>query len=96
MLTSALSSLARIYSRTKFVQIRAGSIGFGSGSTKASIISTQDDSIDEEDADEVAEDIVPTLLIYKAGKLVANLVRVDLEAAWGDGSESAIRDLLKG
>lgn len=104
MLTSALSSLARIYSKTKLIQVRAGSIGFG-GSGSANAGCTQNCSSDpntdsernaqeEAEADESAEDVVPTLLIYRAGKVVANLVRVDLEPVWGDGSERSITELL--
>jgi hypothetical protein len=74
-----------MHTDTKFVQIRAGSIGFGCEGK---------DDLDTFDADEEAEEVVPTLLVYKAGSLVANLVRVDLEEGWEDGSERSIRNIL--
>lgn len=40
-------------------------------------------------------DVLPTLLIYQQGELVGNLVRVDLEEGWEDGSERAVEALLK-
>lgn len=109
MLTSALASLARIYTKTKFIQVRAGTIGFGSGGRASgtnsldstlvdtmSLASTDAQSIDTIDADDRAEDLVPTLLVYRAGKVIANLVRVDLESGWQDGSERAITEVLEG
>ena len=44
--------------------------------------------------DEQAADVVPTLLVYQAGRLVHNLVRVDLDEDWGRGEERDVRDLL--
>lgn len=70
----------------KFLQVRAGSIGFGSAGKEVE---------DEVEADEAAEEIVPTILVYRAGQLIANLVRVDLEEAWRGGEEQNIRDILK-
>lgn len=87
MLTSALSSLARMHPKTKFLQVRAGSIGFGSGGKHDG---------DADDLDEEAEEIVPTLLVYKAGNIVANLVRIDMDEGWGDGSERCVREILHG
>jgi hypothetical protein len=84
-LTSALSSLARMHTHVKFIQVRAGSIGFGSGGKEAG---------DEIEGDQAAEEVVPTLLVYKGGQLIANLVRVDLEEEWKDGQERNVRDLL--
>lgn len=74
-----------MHTNVKFVQIRAGSIGFGSGGKE---------DLDVVEADEVAEEVVPTILMYKAGQLLANLVRVDLEERWGEGSERDIRNIL--
>lgn len=91
MLTSALSSIARMNPSVKFIQIRAGCIGFGSGGLND--VDTED--IDEDTLDEKAEDVVPTLLVYRNAAIVANLVRVDLDPRWGDGSERYIQDLLK-
>ncbi|UZJ52964.1 hypothetical protein CBS101457_002284 [Exobasidium rhododendri] len=84
-LTSALSSLARMHTNVKFIQVRAGSIGFGSG---------EKDDLDAAEADEEASEVVPTLLVYKAGRLLANLVRVDLEEQWGEGAERDVRNIL--
>lgn len=84
-LTSALSSLARMHTHIKFLQVRAGSIGFGSGGKEFS---------DEMEGDEKAEEVVPTVLIYRGGELLANLVRVDLEEQWKEGRERDVRDIL--
>ncbi|EPQ29375.1 uncharacterized protein PFL1_03130 [Pseudozyma flocculosa PF-1] len=101
VLTSALSSLARTYPRTKFLQVQASAIGFGGARPRH-----DDGTIDEDDEEDEggdararqdrAADVLPTLLVYRGGELVANLVRVDLEEAWRGGTEPAIRDLLSG
>ena len=74
-----------MHTQIKFVQVRAGSIGFGSGGQHVD---------DEIEGDEKAEEVVPTLLVYQGGKLIANLVRVDLEPEWKEGQERNIRDIL--
>jgi hypothetical protein len=74
-----------MHTNVKFIQVRAGSVGFGSGGK---------DYDSEFEGDEEAREVVPTILIYKAGQLLANLVRVDLEEKWGDGSERNVRDIL--
>lgn len=60
-LTSSLSSLARLHPRTKFLQVKASSIGFGSSSSSSSTkatsnplpsLSNQSRSEDDEDEDE--------------------------------------------
>ncbi|PWN37232.1 thioredoxin-like protein [Meira miltonrushii] len=94
ILTSALSTLARSHPKVKFLQVRAGSIGFGSGGVDAAK-ETNDRDLDEEDFDERAEEIVPTLLVYRGGNILANLVRVDLDEGWGDGSERRVADILR-
>lgn len=94
VLTSALSTLARSHPKVKFIQVRAGSIGFGSGGVEATK-DTNDRDLDEEDFDERAEEIVPTLLVYRGGNILANLVRVDLDEGWGDGSERRVADILR-
>lgn len=89
-LTSSLASLARQYPRTKFLQVQAAAIGFGKSSN---------DDDEEEEYDEYNPktlEVLPTVLVYKAGVLVANLVRVDLDPAWGQGREQDVRDLLEG
>lgn len=73
--------------------MRAGSIGFGQNG--AGQTQVDDEEAEDGDAgDEAAEDIVPTLLIYQAGKLKANLVRCDLDEKWGHGEERDVRNLL--
>ena len=86
VLTSALAALARVYPRTKFLQVQAAAIGFGR------------DAEDDEEFDELNPhtlDVLPTLLVYRAGALVANLVRVDLDPLWNHGTEHDIRSLLQ-
>lgn len=90
-LTASLASLARQYPRTKFLQVQAAAIGFGKS------VNTDDDDEDEEEYDEYNPktlEVLPTVLIYKAGTLVANLVRVDLDPMWKQGREQDVRDLL--
>lgn len=104
-LTTALTSLARLHPSTKFLQIRALSINFGLPASTAHAYDSE-----EEDEDDLPEselrlrqlekeesmgDVLPTLLIYQQGELVGNLVRVDLEDGWEDGSERAVEALLK-
>lgn len=86
-LTASLASLARLYPHTKFLQARASDIGFGTGGADPS-------EDDEESRLDKAAELVPTLLVYRAGVVVANLVRVDLDEAWGGGEERSIRELL--
>ncbi|CEH18360.1 Conserved phosducin-like protein [Ceraceosorus bombacis] len=93
ILTASLASLARLHPHTKFLQACASAIGFGSGRTD----STQEEDEDEEDfAERIgnAIDLSPTLLIYRAGAVVANLVRLDLDSDWNGGEEKAVRDIL--
>lgn len=87
VLTAALAALARVYPRTKFLQVQAAAIGFGHNA---------DD--DDEEFDELNPktlEVLPTLLVYRAGNLVANLVRVDLDPLWNHGTEQDIRTLLQ-
>ncbi|PWN22507.1 thioredoxin-like protein [Microstroma glucosiphilum] len=105
-LTKALTSLARLHPSTKFLQIRALSINFGLPPS-ASAFRSNDDSDEDEDLpeselrlrqlekEESMGDVLPTLLIYQQGELVGNLVRVDLEEGWEDGSERAVEALLR-
>ncbi|KAJ9475155.1 Phosducin domain-containing protein [Pseudozyma hubeiensis] len=89
MLTNSLSSLARQYPRTKFLQVQAAAIGFGRDA---------DADAEEEEFDEYNSktlEVLPTVLVYKAGRLMANLVRVDLDPMWGRGAEQDVRDLLE-
>ncbi|EST08500.1 Phosducin, thioredoxin-like domain protein [Kalmanozyma brasiliensis GHG001] len=82
-LTASLASLARLYPRTKFLQVQASAIGFG-----------QEDEEEYDELDPKTLEVLPTLLVYRAGRLVANLVRVDLDPMWGHGREQDVRDLL--
>lgn len=88
-LTSSLASLARQYPRTKFLQVQAAAIGFG----KSSGQDEEDEEYDEFDSSTL--EVLPTVLVYKGGVLVANLVRVDLDPLWGQGREKDVRDLLE-
>ncbi|SPC61454.1 related to Phosducin [Ustilago sp. UG-2017b] len=91
VLTASLASLARQYPRTKFLQVQAAAIGFGKSAN------TDDGEDDEEEYDEYNPktlEVLPTVLVYKAGTLVANLVRVDLDPMWKHGREQDVRDLL--
>ncbi|CAO1632800.1 unnamed protein product [Sympodiomycopsis kandeliae] len=83
-LTASLSSIARQIPSTKFIQVRATIIGFG--------CSSNDDDDDEQEED---TDVLPTILVYQYGHLVANLVRVDLEQDFGNGQEKDLTRLLK-
>ncbi|CDW96823.1 hypothetical protein [Sporisorium scitamineum] len=88
-LTASLASLARLYPHTKFLQVQAAAIGFGR--------SDDDDDEDEEEFDEYNSktlQVLPTVLVYRAGKLVANLVRLDLDSLWRQGTEQDVRNLL--
>lgn len=41
------------------------------------------------------EDVLPTVLIYRGGELLANLVRIDLEPEWGAGQEKDVAHVLQ-
>lgn len=40
-------------------------------------------------------DVLPTILVYKHGDLVANLVRIDLDQQWGKGEERDVERVIK-
>ncbi|KAG8793832.1 hypothetical protein FRC12_001462 [Ceratobasidium sp. 428] len=97
----ALARLARSYVSTKFVRTRASVIGFAAISSGADS-STFDSRIaprrpmtdgDDEEIDEpmieVDTEMLPTLLIYRAGQLEHTFIRVDWEAG-----EGGIQNLL--
>ncbi|PWZ02118.1 thioredoxin-like protein [Testicularia cyperi] len=98
ILTHTLASLARQYPRTKFLQVQAAAIGFGRSNSSPRLNNEDDDEEEvEEEYDELNPrtlEVLPTLLVYRAGTLVANLVRVDLDDRWKRGSEQNIRDIL--
>ncbi|KAE8215122.1 hypothetical protein CF327_g1571 [Tilletia walkeri] len=100
ILTSALTSLARQYPHTKFIQVRARTVGFGLSDDEIA----QDEDEDEDEAQVRAKEeallakvgpVLPTLHIYLGGELRANLVRVDLGDDWKGGKETAIRGILQ-
>lgn len=51
----------------------------------------------EREAEEKITDVLPTLLVYKEGELVGNLVRVDLVEGelWRGGAEEGVLAVLK-
>ncbi|SNX84748.1 related to Phosducin [Melanopsichium pennsylvanicum] len=88
VLTASLASLARQYPRTKFLQVQAAAIGFGKS------INDDDDDEEYDEFNPKTLEVLPTVLVYKAAKLMANLVRVDLDPMWNQGREQDVRDLL--
>lgn len=93
---STLARLARLYSNTKFLRVRAAVLGFAKKSSASSTMSKsryQDKDGDdpygeegEEEEDDIEEDydidldVLPTMLVYRDGELIHNWVRVDWEA----------------
>ncbi|KAG6896147.1 hypothetical protein C0992_010005 [Termitomyces sp. T32_za158] len=92
---STLARLARLYSDTKFLRVRAAALGFAKKSSPSSIMSKsrhrddsddpygeegEDEDEDNEDDDDIDRDVLPTMLVYRDGELVYNWVRVDWEA----------------
>ena len=99
-LSSALKSIARQYPHIKFLQVRAISIGFGSSSFQQQGEEDEDESesdkiLREAAAEEEAVDVLPTILVYRSGQLVHNLVRVDLDPRWRKGEERDVLDLFE-
>lgn len=100
-LSSALKSIARQYPHVKFLQVRAIRIGFGSsalqqhGDDEDHDESESDKILREAAAEEEAVDVLPTILVYRSGQLVHNLVRADLDPRWGKGEERDVLDLLE-
>lgn len=77
-LDAELTGLARRHGETKFIRARADALGFAR-------IANGDD--DEEDEDNVDNDMLPTMQVYRGGELVFNWVRVDWEAGAAGISE---------
>lgn len=84
-----LSLLARRHFRTKFLRVRASAIGFAVSGPSFEAEYHKDDHYQEENEDEVDVDMLPTILVYRAGELVYTWVRVDWEA------ETGLADLLQ-
>ncbi|PWN25590.1 hypothetical protein BDZ90DRAFT_234032 [Jaminaea rosea] len=101
-LCSSLSSLAQLHPATKFLQVPAWQIGFGLSSSSAARLSDDDEEEESEATlhrraeaiEQEAAAVTPTILIYRDGQLVANLVRVDLipreEGGVGNGAEEEV------
>ncbi|KDN44659.1 hypothetical protein RSAG8_05424, partial [Rhizoctonia solani AG-8 WAC10335] len=85
----ALARLARSHVSTKFLRTRASAIGFavlnsGSGLFDPRVASTRPaESDDEYDSDRRDTDMLPTVLVYRAGQLEHTFIRVDWEAGEG-------------
>ncbi|KDN49194.1 thioredoxin-like protein, partial [Tilletiaria anomala UBC 951] len=107
-ISAALTSLARQYPQTKFLQVQATKIEFGCSAEENGVSGEWEDDEDEDreesssrrrlrelEMDEQAADVLPTLLVYQAGQLLYNLVRIDLDDDWGKGEERDIRDALQ-
>lgn len=101
VLDETLSSLARQYHGTKFLRIRASAIGFATTESaptermtsrrRAKEDADEDDEREDKDIDiDVDTDMLPTILVYKAGELEFSWVRADWEAG-----EAGLGELLK-
>lgn len=102
-----LASLARQYRHERFLQVSAARVGFGVTSNSGLLHDSGDGAGEDEEGDqhedfdirmstaeEESSDVTPTLLVYRAGELIHNLVRVDLEPDWKQGTEADVRGLL--
>lgn len=95
-LDTKLGSLARSYPSTKFLRARAATIGFASVESAPrhvqSSIKEEEDEDEYEDEEEVEVDteMLPTILVYRAGELEFSWVRADWEAG-RDGMEELLR-----
>lgn len=104
-LCSSLSSLAQLHPTTKFVQVPAWQIGFGLSSSSAARLSDDEEEEESEATlhrraeaiEQEAAAVTPTILIYRDGQLVANLVRVDLmpREEGGVGNGAGEEDVLR-
>lgn len=82
-LDAELTALARRHGETKFIRARADALGFAQ-------LEANEYEDEDEDEDNVDMDMLPTMQVYRAGELVFNWVRVDLEAG-----AAGITDLLE-
>lgn len=107
---STLARLARLYSDTKFLRVRAAALGFAKKSSASSTLSKsryrdddgdatygeeEEEEEDIEDDDDIDLDVLPTMLVYRDGELVHNWVRVDWEAGHA-GIEELLDKLVFG
>ncbi|EJT99763.1 hypothetical protein DACRYDRAFT_117929 [Dacryopinax primogenitus] len=98
-LDTTLALLARSYPYTKFLRSRAAALGFASllsGGSSQDRTARLDDLVEdeeweyEEEEDEVDLDMLPTMLVYKAGDLKQNWIRVDWDAKDAGGVEQLL------
>ncbi|KZO94376.1 galactose mutarotase-like protein [Calocera viscosa TUFC12733] len=100
-LDTTLALLARAYPHTKFLRARATTLGFASllsaPSASADRTTRLDDlpedeewEYEEEEQDEVDLEMLPTMLVYKAGELRETWIRVDWEARDAGGVEQLL------
>jgi hypothetical protein len=87
LLDNTLSVLAREHPNVKFVRTRAGAVGFATSAshTNGYVYRDLEEGVDEDEDEgqydenyEVDVDMLPTILVYRNGKLIHNWVRVDL------------------
>jgi len=90
-LDAVLAKLAKRYTTTKFLRVRADALGFAVVRRESRGIEDEGEGEDSEhDESSVDADILPTMQVYRGGELVLNWVRVDWEAG-----RAGIADLLK-
>lgn len=86
-----LAKLAKRYTATKFLRVRADALGFAVVRGESRGIEDEGEREDlEHDDSSVDADVLPTMQVYRGGELVLNWVRVDWEAG-----RAGIADLLK-
>jgi len=97
---TTLALLARAHPHTKFLRSRAATLGFASllsGGASFSDRTTRLDDLAEDEEWEYEDDeepvdleMLPTMLVYKAGDLRENWIRVDWEARDAGGVEQLL------
>ena len=86
-----LAKLAKRYTTTKFLRVRADALGFTVARRESGGIEDEGEEEDLEHGESsVDADMLPTMQVYRGGELVLNWVRVDWEAG-----KAGIADLLK-
>jgi len=88
-----LAKLAKRYTTTKFLRVRADALGFAVVRGESRGIEDEGEGEGEDlahDESSVDADVLPTMQVYRGGELVLNWVRVDWEAG-----RAGIADLLK-
>ncbi|KDQ09303.1 hypothetical protein BOTBODRAFT_164971 [Botryobasidium botryosum FD-172 SS1] len=89
---SKLATLARSNKSTKFLRVRASSIGFASKPKPAYSRpgNDSDDDAEKGSANVVDKEMLPTVLIYRGGELMFTWVRIDHDVGI-DGMEELLR-----